>query len=336
MDDSHKTYSLDDGLNRGHPSTHSSEKPILKEEQKRVLERLLQTDMQHLSDQEKDLMEKLLKQLDEDTQRVKNLRKRMGPKSGGPIGEYLEALKQETEKQPKGLLPSDEPIEERQRKTPTPWKEQEHSTGSKRPPSAPGVTSPTSRPSSSTKIKKQKRRTTPAPSDVNPGAPPERKTPLPRQKKPAPSQEAQIEEVSAETKKLDAGSQTDPVDTVKKYIMAWNQKAFAAEFECFSPSYLKMKKEDYVERRMATYLTYNRRGDFKQDFGQVLKKHIEGNKAEILCTRMVREFHMPNRYLDLYQLRLEDGKWRIRGVSTELDKEGKGKKENSSEQSGPR
>ena len=110
--------------------------------------------------------------------------------------------------------------------------------------------------------------------------------------------------------------QLEPLDVVRRYIDAWNHKAFAAEFSCFAPSYLKMSKEDYVDRRMATYLAYNRSGDFIQKLETVLKKHVEDNRAELLCLRSVREFHRLNRYLDLYVLKREEGQWRITAVTT--------------------
>jgi len=111
---------------------------------------------------------------------------------------------------------------------------------------------------------------------------------------------------------------SDPIEVVRRYILAWNHKAFAAEYECFSPSLMKMSKQDYVDRRMAAYLSYNRGGDFTQNLETVLKTHMEGDRAEVVCLRTVREFHKLNRYTDFYTLQLEAEQWRITGVTTEM------------------
>ena len=92
-----------------------------------------------------------------------------------------------------------------------------------------------------------------------------------------------------------------------------------------------------MNRRMATYLAYNKEGRFVQEMGAILKTHLEGDHAEVMCNRSVREFHKMNHYLDLYVLRLEKGQWRIAGVTTTRAEPGGGirKPRNSSGKNPP-
>ena len=136
-----------------------------------------------------------------------------------------------------------------------------------------------------------------------------------------------VSEEGAQTVPFTGDREQGPLRVVERYIAAWNCKAFGAEYECFSPSLIgSTSKEDYMNRRMATYLTYKRKGDFDQAMGTVLKSSMEGDHATVLCIRRVREFHQMNRYHDLYELCLEGEKWRIVVVSTEIarDVDGKG------------
>ncbi|HEQ60355.1 MAG TPA: hypothetical protein ENN74_01970, partial [Firmicutes bacterium] len=90
MNDSQKRYSLDDEMKRGYP-----EKPILKEEQRKILEKLLDVDGQRLSPEEQLLMQKLLGQLESDSRRVKEIRKRV--EGRGVLSDLISLLQQDTE-----------------------------------------------------------------------------------------------------------------------------------------------------------------------------------------------------------------------------------------------
>jgi hypothetical protein len=330
MSEGPKTYHLDDELNRGYP-----DKPILKEEQKKILERLLEVDHQRLSPDELEMMQKLIHRLDEDSQRIKDMRRKVEGK--GTLDSVLAAL----QKDPALARYASQPVKPPEPSAPKPQE---------RPASAPRIEKPSksvlSAPGSNVERPKPRQEPpaelrTPRPrpwSTVQPEVrPSNRRTTPPPPQKPAQAQPA-VKPVENEPEKplpleppIDLkGSEvilevavpekpkSDPIEVVRRYILAWNHKAFAAEYECFSPSLMKMSKQDYVDRRMAAYLSYNRGGDFTQNLETVLKTHVEGDRAEVVCLRTVREFHKLNRYTDFYTLQLEAEQWRITGVTTEM------------------
>ncbi len=335
MTNPQKRYPLDDDLKRGY-----QEKPILKEEQRKILEKLLDVDRNRLSPEEQLLMQKLVGQLESDSQRVKEIRKRI--EGRGSLSEIISLLQQDREaiqrpavqvveepappsaweeppapvreapekKKPRRRKPvplSEESVVRPQPKPeptgkPKPWKEIIGAREAKVPPAAPakpvarGKDTPPGPPQEAVPSVAAE----PLPVDVKPAAEPEPVAPAA-----APASKAKF----------------SPVEVVKRYVRAWNLKAFAAEYECFSPAFIEMSKETYVDRRMATYLSYNRDGKFLQEMGTVLKTHLDGDLAEVLCTRSVREFHKLNYYLDLYVLKLENGQWRITGVTTAITRQ---------------
>ena len=360
MDKPPKSYNLDDDLKRGHV-----EKPILKEEQKRILERLLEIDRSSLNNDEQELMKKLVDQLGADTQRIKEVRRRL--EGRGVLSELLETLQKDAKE---FRTPSSEDSSGASPATPPPQKPlpQEPSKPPQRPASprrptaaaesssvervlrTPPKATLSSKPRPWGKVVKRDQETPAPPTEPEPeSAPQEREIaavqpesiappePSRRQELEFPEMESsdlapteeeiealaaqssldQEEPVSLEKTEAEQRENT-PVAVVRRYIQAWNRKAFATEFECFSSTLVKMSKEDYVNRRMATFLTYNRRGDFSQEMGTVLRTHNDKNRAEVLCSRIVREFHRQNRYIDLYVLKSEKGKWRITGVTSEI------------------
>ncbi len=329
MSEGPKTYHLDDELNRGYP-----EKPILKEEQKKILERLLEVDHQRLSPDELEMMQKLVHRLDEDSQRIKDMRRKVEGK--GTLDSVLAALQKDPElarfTPPPVKAPEPSAPKPQERPASAPRIEKPSKSGLSAPspavaPSKPKLEPPaelrTPRPKPWSSVQPEtrptNRRMTPPPrkpAAVKPSvAPVEQESEKPPQPEaPSGSKESEvILEVAAPEK-----AKSDPVEVVRRYILAWNHKAFAAEYECFSPSLMKMSKQDYVDRRMAAYLSYNRGGDFTQNLETVLKTHIEGDRAEVVCLRTVREFHKLNRYSDFYTLQLEAEQWRITGVTTEM------------------
>lgn len=334
MSDGPKTYHLDDELNRGYP-----DKPILKEEQKKILERLLEVDHQRLSPDELEMMQKLVHRLDEDSQRIKDMRRKVEGK--GTLDSVLAALQKDPDLArytPMPVKPPEPPVSraaphpasapriERPSKSSLskPVPEAQAPPAPSKPKMEPPADLRTPRPKPWSEVQPEarptSRRMTPAPvpkaAPVRPPVPEvETKPEEPPQSQPPihPEGSEVILEVAVPEK-----PKADPVEVVRRYIVAWNHKAFAAEYECFSPSLMKMSKQDYVDRRMAAYLSYNRGGDFTQNLEGVLKIHVEGSRAEVVCLRTVREFHKLNRYTDFYLLQLEGEQWRITGVSTEM------------------
>jgi len=333
MSDSQKRYSLDDELKRGYP-----EKPILKEEQHKILEKLLDVDGNRLSPEEQLLMQKLLGQLESDSRRVKEIRKRI--EGRGTLSDLISLLQQDTEsfrKPPAGEQRKPEA------KPASPASAESAPAGEREvPPRAPKKAAPLSRepvvrprasPPRTVKPKPWKEivtrpqgearaealpRTTRRDQPTTAMSPEKRVPRAAPEPSPAASEARPSSQAAGPAASPGAKPEYSPVEVISRYIRAWNQKAFASEYECFSPSLIPMSKEAYVDRRMATYLSYNRDGQFQQQLGTVLKTHIDGDTAEILCTRSVREFHKLNYYLDLYLLRLEQGGWRITGVKTAI------------------
>lgn len=331
MNDSQKRYSLDDELKRGYP-----EKPILKEEQRKILEKLLDVDRAQLSPEEQLLMQKLVGQLESDTRRVKEFRKRV--EGRGSLSDLIALLQQDTESFRK---PPSEGVQEARPATPKkplPLSEEQVFRPSA---SSQHLTKPKpwnevvgrAKAESSGKVQPRKvdrSGISKTPSSQAPPVPPAPVKPAPVKMEPVKPEPVQPAPAEAEPKLQPlppapsslSKPKYDPVEVVSRYIRAWNQKAFAAEYECFSPSLVGMSKQSYIDRRMAIYLTYNRDGHFQQQLGTVLKTHIDADLAEILCTRSVREFHKLNYYLDLYVLHLESGQWRITGVTTAIASQG--------------
>jgi len=67
---------------------------------------------------------------------------------------------------------------------------------------------------------------------------------------------------------------------------------------------------------MATYLARTRLGSCSQNMHLVIRQKIEGDKAEVLCHRVVKEQHRQQKFLELYFLRKEQGQWRITAVTS--------------------
>ncbi len=330
MSEGPKTYHLDDELNRGYP-----DKPILKEEQKKILERLLEVDQQRLSPDELEMMQKLIHRLDEDSQRIKDMRRKVEGK--GTLDSVLAALQKDpalARYTPQPVKPPEPPAPKPQERPASAPRIEKPSKSALAAP-GPAVETPKPRQESPAELRTPRprpwsagqpeirptnRRTTPPPprktAPVQPAAAPvekEPEKPLPPEPPIDPKGSEVILEVAVPEK-----PKSDPIEVVRRYILAWNHKAFAAEYECFSPSLMKMSKQDYVDRRMAAYLSYNRGGDFTQNLETVLKIHVESDRAEVVCLRTVREFHKLNRYTDFYTLQLEAEQWRITGVTTEM------------------
>lgn len=329
MSEGPKTYHLDDELNRGYP-----DKPILKEEQKKILERLLEVDHQRLSPDELEMMQKLVHRLDEDSQRIRDMRRKVEGK--GTLDSVLAAL----QKDPALARYTPPPVKPPEPSVPKPPEPPASAPKIEKPSKpvfsaqGPGLEPPkpkqepsaeprTPRPKPWSSVQPEprpaNRRMTPPPGKPAPDKPvvaPKEQEPE-KPPRPESSTGSKESEVILEVA-VPGQAKSDPVEVVRRYILAWNHKAFAAEYDCFSPSLMKMSKQDYVDRRMAAYLSYNRGGDFTQNLETVLKTRIEGERAEVVCLRTVREFHKLNRYSDFYTLQLEAEQWRITGVTTEM------------------
>lgn len=131
----------------------------------------------------------------------------------------------------------------------------------------------------------------------------------------APERSAEEQDDSAEQSLL--GRKEDAVKVVEKYIRCWNAKAFGAEYDCFEPNRMGIDKETYMDRRMATWLVPNREDlHVSQELGNILKVQVTGSKARVLCTRIWNDHGKRKVHLDLYELRVCDGDWRIHNVET--------------------
>jgi len=81
----------------------------------------------------------------------------------------------------------------------------------------------------------------------------------------------------------------NPDITVRKFVEAWNQKAFAAEFSCYARRTRTMDKDAYIERRMEVYLSETQQNPVTKVLGGILSKRVYGDNSEVLCERIIRE-----------------------------------------------
>jgi hypothetical protein len=236
MNDGPKTYHLEDELNRGYP-----DKPILKEEQKKILERLLEVDQQRLSPDELEMMQKLVHRLDEDSQRIKDMRRKVEGK--GTLDSVLAAL----QKDPDLARYTPVPVQPPEPPAPKP-KERPASKPLLEKPSKPALSATETAAVESSKPKMEPpadmrtprpraagRRTTPPPPRKSAKAKPSAPTPetppgdsLREEPSVAPEGTDVILEMAAPEK-----AKSDPVEVVRRYILAWNHKAFAPNMSVF-------------------------------------------------------------------------------------------------------
>jgi len=149
---------------------------------------------------------------------------------------------------------------------------------------------------------------------------PERPSPIQPEPVAIPEPPPEIEEEILSETPEPATEEEKPVDdpelTVRKYIEAWNRKAFGAEYACFSKELQTLNKESYVERRNSTHIKETRLKPVVQRVGIIHSKEFYGDNVEILCERVVRDGPKMSILLENYHLRLEDGAWKIRAVES--------------------
>jgi hypothetical protein len=315
-----------------------SHRPPLKEEQKKTLEKLLQVDRSRLTPEEWELMQKLVNRLEVDSERIKRHRRQVEQLDTGNhnLDDVLSALRKsntafkspfdKSKKQPGGSSgPSTEKAPAEKEDKP----EAEQEPVRKAPLSKEKVVRPVKKPEISKRPrpwksvvekeeKKEEKKPEPKvqeePAVEEPVAPPAGEEKPSSEVMETKEESVRLEPVEGKPTKTTQG--LEPAAVVRRAIIAWNHKAFASEYECYVSGFFKMSKEDYVNRRMAAYLNYQKRGEFSQEMGSILRNHIVGDTAEVMCTRKVREFHRTNHYIDLYVLKKDNGRWRIAGVSS--------------------
>lgn len=106
-----------------------------------------------------------------------------------------------------------------------------------------------------------------------------------------------------------------PEEVVKRYIECWNQQKFGAEFDCFSPTFLKTDRDTYKIARQKFYQSQLALGGMKIQFEKIASSNIVDANADVTAVKTVTiGSQKSKREIDTYVLKLEYGKWFINGV----------------------
>jgi hypothetical protein len=168
----------------------------------------------------------------------------------------------------------------------------------------------------------------PPPVEEAPPKPPPREepvpTPKPPEQEPAPEgvEEKEPEEVregpSAPSEELSRKVKTRPPRTpeevIQRYIRAWNSRAFLVEYSCFDESFIRVPKQEYIDRRMVTYLKLTRKGEVSQNLEKILRIERRGEDATVMCARSLVFPRHTELYLDYYTLKRIEEEWKITDV----------------------
>ena len=288
---------------------------ILKEEQKDILRKLLEHSGNKLSLDEHTVLMDLMAELDSGAKRLKKLRKKAMPKN-----EFDTLM---------SILQTDEDDkEETQQERPFQLKFDEKKVPPKEP--APEV-SRQPKPMISPEPKPQ--------FQIKPQPKPVVEKPVSK----VPPVVSQKEEVSTldtesagvqpilpkkEEKPVEASEEFSPSEVVTRYINAWNQKAFAVEYECFMPGMFSISLNDYVDTRMAVYLQSNKVGETKQELERIYREDVRGNSCEVNAYRLIITPNKTIRYADLYIMEKVGSSWKIKDVETKIESQERRKKVN--------
>lgn len=103
-----------------------------------------------------------------------------------------------------------------------------------------------------------------------------------------------------------------PEEVVKRYIDCWNQQKFGAEFDCFSPDFMQISREQYIDARHASYKNSLANGGMRVDFQGIESSDVIGGEAEVIASKKVKEGNKSEKHeTDLYRLKLDHGRWVI-------------------------
>lgn len=106
-----------------------------------------------------------------------------------------------------------------------------------------------------------------------------------------------------------------PEEVVKQYIECWNQQKFGAEFDCFSPSFMKTDRNTYKEARQKFYQSQLPLGGMRIEFRGIESSNVNGTEADVTAQKSVTiGKQKPKQEKDTYILKLESGRWYINGV----------------------
>lgn len=106
-----------------------------------------------------------------------------------------------------------------------------------------------------------------------------------------------------------------PEEVVQQYIECWNQQKFGAEFDCFSPSFMKTDRDTYKEARQKFFQSQIPLGGMKIVFSGIESSNVMGTEADVTANKTVTVGNQkPKNEKDTYILKLESGKWYINGV----------------------
>jgi hypothetical protein len=107
-----------------------------------------------------------------------------------------------------------------------------------------------------------------------------------------------------------------PQTVVWEYLQAWNESRFAVEFKHLARKNRTLSLEDYCERRRAVKAAqigmYGKAT--VQEIARMDSYRIEGEDAEVEITRLDRTNKGIRCYAQFFELRKEEGVWRIRMV----------------------
>ncbi len=103
-----------------------------------------------------------------------------------------------------------------------------------------------------------------------------------------------------------------PEEVVRRYIECWNQQKFGAEFDCFSPDFMKTDRDHYIQARQNFYQKQLNQGGMRIDFGEILTVDTAGGESEIIASKVIQQGNKkPREEKDLYRLKLVRGRWLI-------------------------
>jgi len=105
-----------------------------------------------------------------------------------------------------------------------------------------------------------------------------------------------------------------PEQVVQRYIRAWNSRAFLVEYDCFDEHFMRVPKQEYIDRRMVTFLKLTRKGEVNQKLEKILRVERRGDDSTVMCARTLEFPRHSELYLDYYTLQRKKGEWKITDV----------------------
>jgi serine/threonine-protein kinase len=171
------------------------------------------------------------------------------------------------------------------------------------------------------------RQTAPPVSETLPEAPPREPPPAPQEPKQQETAPADVEEKEAKageerpaapahelSRKVKSKTSRTPQQVIERYIRAWNSRAFLVEYSCFDESFIRIPKQEYIDRRMVTYLKLTRKGEVSQKLEKVLRVERRGEDATVMAARSLEFPRHTELYLDYYTLKRIESEWKITDV----------------------